>query len=116
MGTAVAVGTLERECPHCIWMTSKGLFHNKVCHCSHHHADHNMGGGCSICKCDRYDQRDPKVIIKEVKEVIETVTEAVTKLEEITAKSEVTSQLSAAQERIRLLRDRLTEIRKQEKE
>lgn len=46
------------ECPHCIWMTAKGLFHNKVCRCSHHHAIHVLFGGCTEpgCLCDRYDQ------------------------------------------------------------
>lgn len=58
----------NRECPHCIWMTTSGLFHTKLCRCNHHHADHISFSGCTVkgCLCDRYDQTVAYVAPKEV--------------------------------------------------
>lgn len=51
------MATLAIPCPHCPIMESKGIFHTKNCKCGHHHAKHNYGGGCTICKdCNQYDQ------------------------------------------------------------
>lgn len=58
-------------CPHCPRMESLGLSHTKNCKCSHHHSEHNFGGGCRICKdCDRYDQTDK--VIREPKPKVQT--------------------------------------------
>lgn len=67
MGTAV----VDRVCPHCSRMESLGVSHKRVCHCTHHHADHNFAGGCKVkgCLCDRYNQQEARVVARPVKVV-----------------------------------------------
>lgn len=56
----------QRDCPHCPWMKTKGIFHGKTCRCDHHHVDHTSFGACKIagCDCTRYDQSVPAQRVK----------------------------------------------------
>jgi hypothetical protein len=93
-------------CPHCILMEGRGLSHSKKCNCSHHHALHNFGGGCTVvindkatrigsnnevivykeyCHCDRYDQTEVKVSTPKEEELDEVVAD----LQELTSASRI---------------------------
>ena len=46
-------GMTQRACKWCLWLETQ---HTYVCNCGHEHNDHVFAGGCTQCKCSRYDQ------------------------------------------------------------
>lgn len=104
----------EIPCQHCPSMQAMGVFHGKVCYCTHHHSLHNFAGGCRVkgCDCERYDQTDhavrqPRVAkeprVTKTTEIVESVD-----LESLleAAQNQAPDELIAAQARVDKLREK----------
>lgn len=99
---------VTRICPHCITMEDTGTSHSRNCHCTHHHADHIFGGGCKICKCDRYDQSDSSRVLKD--KTAKVLGDALIDLNALAEESEDLKELVTAQARVDQLRIRKAEL------
>lgn len=85
--------------------------HTRVCKCTHTHYEHIAGGGCKLCKCDRYDATKNAAEKSEDKRLLTEAAEEINleKLLEDAVAAPV-GELMAAQARVDELRKKAKEM------